>query len=359
MALISGQASGITYGKRRKRRYGPTVEAMAQYLPYLAGQSQEQEFREKQLAQSKEQAAETLGFERERLTTDVGMRKAEIERQDISDRLARESRERLAAAEKRRAGEAFELQKKQGTQATVIGAGGLALKGYLGYKGLPAATQTGIKSFLGFEGTPAVSGPTTGAGSMQGMTAEGMLVGPKVSPYSGAFTGALVGGGLAVGARALGASKKASTALGVGGGIMAGAAKGAMGGPWGAVIGGFIGGVAGLIGARCIIISACTSEDSYEVEISREYRDKYMDMPTLVGYYAFASKVAPYIHKYPIIKRLTKKFLVDRMVDYGEWFLRYKTKRKFRSSWWVTMGFLGLCRTIGMFKRSLAWQTRY
>ena len=68
----------------------------------------------------------------------------------------------------------------------------------------------------------------------------------------------------------------------------------------GSVIGGIVGGVAsfytggalaplgaaigGAIGKNCIIISACTSKDSYGVEIAREFRDKYMSEYHLGGY---------------------------------------------------------------------------
>ena len=117
-----------------------------------------------------------------------------------------------------------------------------------------------------------------------------------------------------------------------------------VGGPWGAVIGG----VGGLLAGSCIIISACTSSDSYEVEIAREFRDKYMGPYHLGGYYALAHRFVPIMEKSNFLKLLTKRFLIYRLVDYGEWILGYKPKMQLRSSRIVTEGFLRLCATIGM-----------
>jgi hypothetical protein len=69
---------------------------------------------------------------------------------------------------------------------------------------------------------------------------------------------------------------------------------------------------------------------------------------TLHGYYKLASVVVPLIKKYPWFKRLTKKILVDRLVDYGEWFMGYKPKMKYRTSRIVTQNFLTLCYSIGL-----------
>jgi len=129
---------------------------------------------------------------------------------------------------------------------------------------------------------------------------------------------------------------------GVVGGVVAGATSygiatpvGVMGG---AAIGGAIGGAIG-----CIIISACTSKDSYEVNIARQFRDKYMDEETLTGYYALCVFVVPFIKKYPLFKRIVKKALVDRLVDYGEWRLNIKPDMKYSTSGAVKKLFLGLC----------------
>ena len=132
---------------------------------------------------------------------------------------------------------------------------------------------------------------------------------------------------------------------------------------WGTVIGGIVGGVAswytggalaplgaaigGAIGKTCIIISACTSKDSYGVEVAREFRDKYMGTYNLGGYYALAHRIVPLIDKSQFIKLIFKRLLVHRLIDYGEWILGYKPKRELKTSRIVTEGFLSLCATIG------------
>lgn len=118
----------------------------------------------------------------------------------------------------------------------------------------------------------------------------------------------------------------------------------AVGGIYGAIIGGALGWAA----KECIIITACTSKDSYEVEISRVFRDKYMSPLELGGYYALAGRIAPMIRKSHFLKLITKKFLVGRLVDYAEWLFELKPKTRFRTSQMVTKGFLSLCAAIGM-----------
>ncbi len=98
----------------------------------------------------------------------------------------------------------------------------------------------------------------------------------------------------------------------------------------------------------CIIISSCTSSDSHEVQIAREYRDRYMDVETLTGYYLLCQWVVPRIRKYPLFKAMVKRMLVDRLVDFGEVDLGYKPKRGMWSSWMVTNSFLSVCRCLGV-----------
>jgi len=107
----------------------------------------------------------------------------------------------------------------------------------------------------------------------------------------------------------------------------------------GTAIGGMLGST---IGGGCIIISACTDPDSYEVNIAREYRDNYMSLEELIGYYTLARLVVPIMPK-----KLVKRFLVDRLIDYGEVILQRKKRLKFASSYWITTGFLKLCEGIG------------
>jgi hypothetical protein len=127
-------------------------------------------------------------------------------------------------------------------------------------------------------------------------------------------------------------------------GMAGGAAIGfAVGGPPGAFVGAAIGGAVG----GCIIVSACTSRHSYEVNITRQVRDQYLGPITLLGYYALGSVVVPWIKKSSFIKKIVKRFLVDRLIDYGECLLGYKQKPTLKTSKIVTETFLGLCYGIG------------
>jgi hypothetical protein len=97
----------------------------------------------------------------------------------------------------------------------------------------------------------------------------------------------------------------------------------------------------------CIIVTACTDPDSPEVEIAREFRDKFLDAEQLRGYYLLASKIVPLIESNGIVKKLVKKWLVDRLVDYGAVMLGKKEKTSLRSSYIVSRLFLSLIRAVG------------
>ena len=100
-------------------------------------------------------------------------------------------------------------------------------------------------------------------------------------------------------------------------------------------------------GGGCIIVSACTSRYSYETDITRQVRDQYLGPITLSGYYALGNIIVPWIKKSSMIKKIVKKCLVDRLIDYGECLLEYKAKPKYQTSKIVTEIFLGLCYGIG------------
>lgn len=131
-------------------------------------------------------------------------------------------------------------------------------------------------------------------------------------------------------------------------GAMVGAKVGAIGGPWGAAIGGILGALGGAFGGGCIIISACTDPNSYEVNIARQYRDRYMDIPSLRGYYSLAAVLVPLIHRSERVRRITKSLLVDRLVDYGEVCLGMKERTQRIGSRFVSKAFLSVCRTVGL-----------
>lgn len=110
--------------------------------------------------------------------------------------------------------------------------------------------------------------------------------------------------------------------------------------------GGFFG-RGGFLGTGCIIISACTSPTSYEVNIARQYRDQYMDVITRAGYYGLSEVIVPFIHRYRPFKRFLKKWLVGSIVDHSECVLGHKSAPRSLVSAPVMINFLRLCRLIG------------
>ena len=126
--------------------------------------------------------------------------------------------------------------------------------------------------------------------------------------------------------------------------VMYGATWGTMASPG---IGTIFGAAAGLLGS-CIIVSSCTDPDSHEVNITREFRDKHLDPITLKGYYELAGYIVPLIKTSEQFKQYIKETLVDRLVDFGEWFMGYKGKLKYYDSEVVTRNFLTTCYLIGV-----------
>jgi hypothetical protein len=104
--------------------------------------------------------------------------------------------------------------------------------------------------------------------------------------------------------------------------------------------------VANKIFGSCIIISSCTSPHSYEVEVAREYRDKYMDEPTLFGYYFLCALIVPAIRRFSVMKAIFKKVLVDSLVDWGEMMLGKKEKCRLIARI-ISESFLGFCSGLG------------
>jgi len=98
--------------------------------------------------------------------------------------------------------------------------------------------------------------------------------------------------------------------------------------------------------AGCIIVTACTSPDSPEVNLTREYRDKFMSPEQLRGYYMLAEKIVPSIEKSPKLKAFIKKYLVDNLIEYGAFALG-KANQTSPKAELVAKAFLGLCRMVG------------
>jgi len=132
-----------------------------------------------------------------------------------------------------------------------------------------------------------------------------------------------------------------------------------IGGPWGAAAGAGVGLVEAFAteGEGCIIITAATSPDSYEVQVAREYRDWFLSPSTLRGYYTIAERIVPLMRRYRIIKRLIKRHLVDNLITFarwqlGIWGLDEVMPRPSNTAICITNAFLFLCDIVGMRKRS-------
>lgn len=203
-------------------------------------------------------------------------------------------------------------------------------------------------------GIPTTATGGTGATAGMGMAGAGMsaYLGPAAAAYAAPK---LLDAVYKEGTRKLGQNLLfgggGETEQKMVGGAAAGAATGAAIGSIvpgvGTVIGGIIGGVIGLAsGKGCIIVTACTSADSEEVDIAREYRDRFLDAETLRGYYMIAERVVPAVERSKAMKRIVKRFLVDNLIAYGRHVLRNGPSPGVVSEV-VTRAFLGLCRACG------------
>ncbi len=208
------------------------------------------------------------------------------------------------------------------------------------------------------------AGADVGMGAAEGgMSLGGTVVGPAMAGFSTPrlvdalhkdsmenlghnMTGGLV-------SHAQTAKEVGSATVGGVAGALSGAVAGATSTSWsgpGAIVGGVVGAIAGLFGAKvkgCIVISACCGTDSYEVQVARKFRDNHMDEEQLTGYYTLCIFLVPFIQRHGWFRKLVKRALVDRLVDYGEAFMGMKGHRRYVTSKIVTGAFLGLCRHVG------------
>lgn len=145
-----------------------------------------------------------------------------------------------------------------------------------------------------------------------------------------------------------------STATGALAGALAGAAATSWSGP-GALVGAAVGGIGGLLSSACIIITACTDAHSPEVEIAREYRDKFLNKEQLRGYYKLAEKIVPRIETNSRVKNFIKKYLVLPLIEYGSYKLG-KTENAGLKARLISICFLGLIQFIGMTCKSYTRQ---
>jgi len=101
------------------------------------------------------------------------------------------------------------------------------------------------------------------------------------------------------------------------------------------------------IDSACMIVTACTSRQSPEVEIAREYRDKFLTRRQLRGYYMLAEKIVPRMHRSPRLTRLIKRWLVDPLIVYGRHALVKTAPPPWRYERIIATAFLALIGCIG------------
>lgn len=160
-----------------------------------------------------------------------------------------------------------------------------------------------------------------------------------------------------------GAKHRYTTMAGTGAGALAGMKAGAALGTIipgaGTLIGGLVGAAFGGLSAstkKCILITVCHGENSPEVNLAREYRDKYFSKEILRGYYYFAEPIVDLMEQYPEIKEYYKTHLVQPLLNYGRWKLGYTREHPSLLDCAITRNYINLWHdigaTIGKFTRS-------
>jgi hypothetical protein len=142
----------------------------------------------------------------------------------------------------------------------------------------------------------------------------------------------------------------------------AGAAAGTMAGTAfipipvvGSIIGGIVGDIAGgffedvgssiikSLRGSCLIMSFFYGVRSKQVRYARVYCNRFLTIPTLIGYYTIAYRIIMYCQTRPIATALLRKFFVPRLFDYMLYCLGRKKSVSFITDK-VAKWFLSLCR---------------
>ena len=218
----------------------------------------------------------------------------------------------------------------------------------VGAAGTLAKTAYDIYSGVTGPATETVSAnPYAGAGSIAYDPAA------ADTAVTGVDAGTIASEGGAAAASAAGttaASEAAATGAEAAVDAEAGAAAAEAGASEGAadVVIGYIADVVEAIAAACIIVTVCTNGDKYKINITREYRDKFMSPVALRGYYIIASKVVPWISENTWLKKTLKVYLVDNLIEYGTYALGKTEIKPSLKSVIITKTFLGLCSLTGM-----------
>ncbi len=209
---------------------------------------------------------------------------------------------------------------------TALGTTAPATEGVIGpgTSAVPSTTSIGLGTGLGIVGSAGALG-----GALGSKLSENELI-QKTTPWGGENTERMAG----------------SVGMGMAAGAIAGSQIGSIGGPWGAGIGAVVGGIVGWAGGGCIIVTACHGKDSKEVQITREYRDKFMDKDSIRGYYMIAEKVVPIMQMSEELTDLVKFALVDKLIEYGKFKLGYEVYLN-AGTVEVAETFLSLCKKTG------------
>lgn len=207
--------------------------------------------------------------------------------------------------------------------------GTTAAEGTIGTGATASGTGTGIGG-LGLGAGLGAVGLAGAAGGMLGSKlSENDLV-QKTTPWGGEKTERMAG----------------SVGVGMGAGALVGSQIGSIGGPWGAGIGAVVGGIVGAVGGGCIIVTACHGKDSEEVNITREYRDTFMNKDQIRGYYMIAESIVPSMEKSEELTKLIKVGLVDKLIEYGKFHLGYSIDLS-KEAAEIADAFLDLCNVTG------------
>ena len=97
---------------------------------------------------------------------------------------------------------------------------------------------------------------------------------------------------------------------------------------------------------KCIMVTACHGEESGEVDIAREYRDKHMSKEQIRGYYMIAERIVPGMVDDKFRQQI-KSEIVDPLIEYGKWRLGKTKDTPSETAREVTAMFLDACRSTG------------
>lgn len=307
---------------------------------------------EKQLEASRLELERKAQLERERLEREWQLRLLQLQRQAELERQLkeREWEERMkqlqAEAKAREEMLKTELEAKKQMQEKELGTT-VQIKKEEAEAMEKAGTAQAIGSAVGLAGTAYLASKVAG-GTAAAQAAE-EAVSSAMASASGTSLAGLATTGLTAGAIGAGAAlltgSEPKEAVKVGAGAAVGAAIGSYIMPGiGTVVGGIIGGAVGKLFRKCIIISALHGDDSEEVQIAREFRDKYLDIDTLRGYYFLSELITPRMDR-DAKYRQKVQMMVNKLIEYGRGILRGEKYSEEAET--TAKAFLSLCRSIG------------